>query len=237
MQLGAGLLLAIQKTDIYKNMKMMMKIHKAAWPAGLILVWILAGAAPAAARVYWGVRAGVARSSLVQEIDLDYRSGSCVGYSAGLLADIPFYERFSFRPEVALIYGGGSFLSEQLGEGIFLLKHRLRTYSLQPSFNVAFNIPISGVKMAVYAGPALDFRLWNTVSTQSMLEESSFAATGKETKPFDLGVHAGISVEYKGVFFSINALAGNLYRQKEKTEGEPSVYQNNLTFSLGYFFR
>jgi hypothetical protein len=190
---------------------------------------------PVAAKVYWGIRAGVAHSSLVQKIDLDYWSGSCLGYSAGVLMDVPFYERFSFRPEVAIAYEGGSFHAEQAGES-FRLRHGLRNYSLQPSFNVAFNIPIAGVKMAVYGGPACDFRLWNKISTEKVGEEPTLV-TEKETRPFDLGINAGISVEYKGVFFSINTLAGTLYRQAKKTKEEPSVYQNNLTFSLGYIFR
>jgi hypothetical protein len=197
---------------------------------GLVMITSI----PAIARVYWGVRAGVARSSLVQKIDLDYWSGSCVGYSVAGLADIPFYERFSFRPEIAFAYEGGSFHSEHT-EGLFL-KHSLRNYSLQPAFNIAFNIPISGVKMAVYLGSALDLHLWDKISA-GRIDENQTAVTEKAIRPFDVGTNAGISVEYKGVFFSINSLIGSLSRKKEKTEDTPSVFQNNITFSLGYFFR
>jgi hypothetical protein len=210
---------------------MMRNMRKIGWTTGLILLL----STPAFAKVYWGARAGVSHSSLVRKIDLESWSGSCIGYSAAVLADIPFYHRFSFRPEVALAYGGGSFLSEQV-EGWFLLKHTLRIYSLQPSCNLAFSVPISGVRMAVYGGPALDFQLCRKISTEKLKEEFVIA-TEKEIRPFDLGVNTGISVEYKGVFFSITALSGTLYRQMKKTEGESSVYQNNLTFSLGYFFR
>jgi hypothetical protein len=206
-------------------------IQKIGCIAGLLILTSL----PAAAKVYWGLRAGVARSSLVQKIDLDYWSGSCLGYSIAGLADIPFYERFSFRPEIALAYEGGTFHSERT-EGFFLLRHRARNYSLQPSFNVAFNIPISGVKMAIYAGPALDIYLRDDMSTEGVFSAPAIAKT-EPFKPIDICVNAGISVEYKGVFFSINTLTGAMYRQKEKTEDTPSIYQNNLTFSLGYIFR
>jgi hypothetical protein len=199
-------------------------------------MWLmLLSAMPAPAAISWGVRAGIARSSLVQEIDLDYWSGSRLGYSVAALADIPFYNRFSFRPEIALACEGGSFHSEP-SENIFLQRHGLRSYSLQPSFNVAFNIPIAGVQMAVYGGPALDFLLCSKITTERAGGELSGAA-GKELKSFDVGVNAGISVEYKGVFFSITALPGTIYRQKMKAEDEPPVFQNNLTFSLGYIFR
>jgi hypothetical protein len=211
---------------------MKQNIRKTGCTIGLIVIFTI----PAFARVYWGVRAGVARSSLVQKIDLNYWAGSCLGYSVAGLADIPFYERFSFRPEIALVREGGSFHSEPTEEGLFLLKHGLRSYSLHPSFDVAFNIPISGVRMAIYAGPTLDFRLWDRLSTRKTEEEPAIVAK-KETRPFDFGINTGISVEYKGVFFSITTLTGTLYRQMEKGEGESSVYQNNLTFSLGYIFR
>jgi hypothetical protein len=209
-----------------------MNLHKIGWIIGLTLIFSI----PAVGRVYWGVRTGIARSSLVQKIDLDYWSGACFGYSVAALADIPFYQRFSFRPEIALAYEGGSFHSELIEDGLFLQKHRLRSYSLQPSFNVAFNIPISGVKMAVYAGPAVGFRLSSKLLTEKLLEEFSLT-TKKKIRSFDIGVNTGISVEYKGVFFSIAAFPGNIRLQTKKTEGESSVYQNNLTFSLGYIFR
>jgi hypothetical protein len=210
---------------------MMKNIRKTGCTIGLIVLF----SAPSFSKVYWGIRAGIARSSLVQEIDLDYWSGSCIGYSVAGLMDIPFYNRFSFRPEIALVREGGSFRSEW-AEGIFLLKHRLRNYSLQPSFNVAFNIPISGVKMAVYGGPTMDFHLWSELSTR-MTGENPVIITARDTKPFDIGINAGINVEYKRVFFSITTLTGTIYRQAKKAERESPVYQNNLTFSLGYIFR
>lgn len=209
----------------------MKKIQKAGWIIGLAT----ALSVPASAKVDWGLRAGVAHSSLVQKIDLTYWSGSCVGYSAAVLGDIPFAGRFSFRPEVALAYQGGSFLSDPI-EGLYMLRHKIGSYSLLPSFNFAFNIPLSDVNMAVYVGPACDFHLRNKTSARQT-EEGILPPTEKDVKSFDLGVNAGISVEYKCVFFSINTLSGTLDRRTDKKENESSVYQNNLTFSLGYFFR
>jgi hypothetical protein len=207
------------------------------WSIGrtAVVALVVAGASmPAAARVYPGVRAGISRSSLVQKIDLDYWSGSCLGYSVAALADIPFYERFSLRPEIALAYEGGSYHSGE-EDGSFLVKHSLRNYSLQPSVNIAFNIPISGVKMSVYGGPALDLHLWDKTSTGKT--ESPSAPAAATVRPVDVAISTGISVEYKGVFFSINTLAGTLYRQTGRIEDQPPVFQNNLTFSLGYIFR
>jgi hypothetical protein len=209
---------------------------------------VLAFVAPASGKVYWGVRAGISRTSIVQKVDLDYRSGWNIGGSVAGLVDIPIYERFSFRPEVSFVYQGGSFLSgydesplysDIAPHSVFSEFYRLRNetmgYSLQVPLNLAFNIPISGVKMAVYGGPALDFRLHDKVTTKVIEDHSAVAAP--KIKPFDLCINSGISVEYKKVFFSIDVLSGTFDRRVEKIKDESSVFQNNITFSLGYIFR
>jgi hypothetical protein len=201
--------------------------------AGMLLLLVL----PATARVYWGGRAGISRSSLVQKIDLNYRSGSIIGYSLAGLADIPFYERFSFRPELALTCQGGSFLSGLNAADTYLLKNEFRSYSLQTPLDIAFNIPISGVKLAVYGGPALDFYLFDNLKMKELEEGTAGTEAGGKPRPFDFAVNMGISVEYKKVFFSIDVLTGTLDRRHVKVENESSVYQNNITFSLGYIFR
>ena len=38
-------------------------------------------------------------------------------------------------------------------------------------------------------------------------------------------------------FFSVSALCGTLDRRAIEREGESSLYQNNVTLSLGYMFR
>ena len=64
---------------------------------------------------------------------------------------------------------------------------------------------------------------------------------GSEKEPnlrtFDFGISAGMSVEYKRFFFTIQNLTGLLDRRTVKREGESTLFQNNVTFSIGYFFR
>jgi hypothetical protein len=193
------------------------------------MTWVI----PATAKMGLGVRAGFSRSWMIQKVDLDYRSGSHFGYSVAALADVSFYQRFSFRPEIVLTNQGGSYESPvQDDKGKYSASH----YSLQIPLNIAYNIPISGVRMAVYAGPAADIHLRGKMKSKRMGEEL-FPASEKEMKPFDLGVNSGISVEYRNVFFSVNVLCGTLDRRIDKVNEESKVYQNNLTFSLGYIFR
>jgi hypothetical protein len=204
---------------------------------GIIIVSMsLTFAMTATAKVYWGVRAGVSRSSIVQKVDLDYRSGWDIGGSVAGLIDIPLYERFSFRPEVALVYQGGSFLSELDETGAYLLKNECKGYAVQVPLNIAFNIPISGVTLAVFGGPAFDFHLYDAVKTKK-IDDGTTTTPAPQINTSDFGINVGISVEYKNVFFSINTLSGTTDRRTVKIKNESSVYQNNVTFSLGYFFR
>lgn len=209
-----------------------MGIRKTIGMIGLIILWVM----PVDGKVNFGVRAGLGRSWLVQKIDLDYHSGIRFGYSVGVLADIPFYRRFSFRPEISLVNQGGSYISCRSMDEQPTIKNTYNYYSLQTPLNIAFNIPITGVRMAVFGGPVLDFHLWGKVKARET-GEAPPPTTEHPMKSFDLGVNGGISVEYKNIFFSINAIIGTLDRCVEKTKTESSIYQNNLTFSLGYFFR
>lgn len=207
-------------------------IRKTGWILGLTVILTM----QSSAKVYWGVRAGVSRSSLVQKIDLDYHSGAIVGGSVASLMDIPFYERFSFRPEVIWTYQGGSFFSGINDSKEYTLTNNVKGHAIQVPLNLAFNIPIIGVHLAIYGGPAFDFRLNDKLSTKQRLEEP-VPTPPQKIRPFDFGINTGISVEYQNVFFSISSLYGTLDRRKTKIPNDAHVYQNNLTFSIGYFFR
>ncbi|MDR3140400.1 MAG: PorT family protein [Tannerellaceae bacterium] len=203
--------------------------------------WVLIGciavaARPVAAKVTFGVRAGLARTAFTQKVDLDYQSGVRMGYSIAGLADIPFYRRFSFRPEIALANQGGSYFTLRDEAGLPRLKYKADYYSLQIPLNVAFNIPISGVRMTVYAGPSPDFHLGGKMKMAGRGEEAP-PTLDKKMKAFDFSVNSGIAVEYKSIFFSIDTFHGTSDYRIDTYENESPVYQNSITFSLGYFFR
>jgi hypothetical protein len=206
-----------------------------------ICKWVLIGCIatvtpPVAAKVTFGVRAGLARTAFTQKVDLDYQSGLHIGYSIAGLADIPFYRRFSFRPEIALANQGGEYFTLRDEAGLPQLKYKANNYSLQIPLTVAFNIPISGVRMAVYAGPAPYFHLGGKMKMTGKEEEAPFTLE-KKMKAFDFSINGGIAVEYKNIFFSIETSHGTSDRRADTYEDESPVYQNGITFSLGYFFR
>lgn len=192
---------------------------------------------PAAAQVAFGVRGGVAYSSLIQKIGTTYESGARFGFSVAGLVDIPLYKRFSLRPEIAFVNQGGSYFSvpEMAGMAMY---NKYNYYSLQVPVNLAYTFIFTDVRFSIFAGPTLDFSLFGKMRTKDTDVSLEFdGAKEKDLKPFDLGVNVGLGVEYSNFFFSINSICGTLDRRALQREGESSVYQNNVTFSLGYFFR
>ncbi|MCC8143525.1 MAG: PorT family protein [Tannerellaceae bacterium] len=204
----------------------------------ILLLFQLLLMMPLAAKVTPGVRVGGAYSSLVHKVEKQYHSGARFGFSIGGIVDIPVYKKLSVRPEVAFVNQGGSFLINQWEVEENHLYNRYNYYALQVPVNVVYPFRFSNVKLDVFAGPAFDFSLFGKMKSCGERRNIYFGVSeDKDLKTFDLGVNVGISVEYRKYFFSIQALCGTLDRRTVKNEGETSLYQNNVTFSFGYFFR
>ena len=193
---------------------------------------------PVVSQVAFGVRVGGAYSSLVQKVEGTYKAGARFGFSVAGLADIPLYKGLSLRPEVAFANQGGSFISNFQVEGAKNSLNKCNYYSIQIPVNLAYTFNINDVQLGVYVGPALDFSLFGKMKTQNQNVDIHFGQD-KETdlKTFDLGVNVGLRVDYSRYFFSVGALCGTLDRRAVEREGESSLYQNNVTLSLGYMFR
>ena len=185
---------------------------------GLLLIAVMM-ILPAMAQVSFGVRAGGAYSSLIQKVEDTYEAGARFGFSIAGLADIPLSKnkKWSLRPEVAFVNQGGAYYSNQDIHGM-ALHNKCWYYSLQIPVNVAYTFTFTDVHLSVFAGPTFDWSL-------------------KDLKPCDFGMNVGLSVEYSNFFFSVSSLCGMIDRRALKRDGETSVYQNNVTFSLGYYFR
>lgn len=201
----------------------------------LLAMWMLV---PVAAQVTWGVRAGGAYSSMVQQVEATYRAGARFGFSVAGLADIHLYKGLSLRPEVAFVNQGGSFISNNAVEGARNSFNKTNYYSIQVPVNLAYTFMVSDIRLGVFAGPALDFSLFGKMRTQNQDVDIHFGETEEtDLKSFDLGVSVGLMVEYKNCFFSVGSIYGTLDRLSVKRDGESSLYQNNVTLSLGYLFR
>lgn len=199
--------------------------------AGLLIVL------PAAAKITYGVRVGGGYSSLVQKVGGESESGARFGFSLAGLADIPLRGRWSIRPEIAFANQGGAYYSGPGMDGM-ALHNKCWYYSLQIPVNVAYTFVFTDVSLSIFAGPAFDWSLFGKMKSREIDPDIHFGVSDeKDLKPCDLGVNVGLGVEYNHFFFSIGALCGTIDRRAVKREGETSVYQNNVTLSLGYYFR
>ncbi|MDD3062685.1 MAG: porin family protein [Massilibacteroides sp.] len=191
---------------------------------------------PVWSQITYGVRGGLSYSALIQNMENKNKVGSRAGFSIGGLIDIPFYRRFSLRPELSFVNQGGSFYS-RIDNEMSAIKNKYNYYSIQLPVNIVYNIPISGVKMSVFMGPAVDYSLFGSRTSEGVEEDLVFGDDEVgDLKKWDVGVNMGLCVKYQQVFFSINALCGGLDRRSVKHEGESRLYQNNVTFSFGYIF-
>lgn len=194
---------------------------------------------PASAQVAFGMRAGAAYSSLIQKVSDKYESGSRFGYSIAALAEIPLSKnkKWSLRSEIALVNQGGAYYSNQGIDGM-ILRNECWYYSLEIPVNVAYTFNFTDVDLSVFAGPTFDWSFAGKMKSRETKSDLLFGVSDeKDLKPCDFGVNVGIAVEYYNFFFSVSALCGAIDRRAVKREGETSVYQNNVTFSLGYYFR
>ena len=129
-------------------------------------------------------------------------------------------------------------ISEGDGTDLAYPKTKCNYYSILVPVNLVYTFQFTDVYFSVMAGPAVDFSLFGKMRTKIVDSDIVFGQSGEaDLKTFDLGVNLGLQVEYSNFFFSVSALCGTLDRRTTKHDGESSHYQNNVTFSLGYYFR
>ena len=192
---------------------------------------------PAMGQISLGMKGGLAYSSLAQRIDNVNEAGARLGFSVGGLANIPFYNRFSVQPELIFINQGGSFYS-RVDDSFSSIRSNYNYYSLQIPVNMAYTILVSDVNMKILFGPSVDYSLTGKRTIKGVQNDIGFGEREiGDFKSWDLGINIGFEAGYQKVFFSINTLFGVLDRRTVKHTGESSIYQNNVTFSLGYYFR
>jgi len=193
---------------------------------------------PAMGQISYGVRGGLSYSSLIQRVDGENEVHGRMGFNIGGLVNIPVYRRFSVQPELAFVNQGGGYHSRVEG-GFSHVYSKYNYYSIQMPVNMVYTMPISSdFRMSILFGPALDCSLSDRKPKVYVPEDVNpeEVKTGN-LKSVDIGVNVGLEGDYRNIFFSISALSGALNRRTVKHANDSQLYQNNLTFSLGYHFR
>lgn len=197
-----------------------------------LFMWVI----PLSAEITYGVRAGGAYSSMLQRRDGILKSGGRFGYSIAGLMDIRLYRRVSLRPELVFANQGGAYYIPVNSPDP--VQYKSNYYSVQLPVNVVYTFTYEGVKFGVGGGPCFDVPLWGHIKENGHNRDLNFGpGISNDLKAFDFGMNVGINIEYSKFFFAVNAFCGMLNMNPLKKTGEPSLYQNNVTFSLGYMFR
>jgi len=180
------------------------------------------------AQLTFGARAGVTYTSLTQEIDGVVTYGGRIGYSVAGLLDIPLNRNFSLRPEIALISQGGAYSLEFMEEP-FWKRYKRNYFTVQIPANFSYLVYRNNEwQIGVYAGPTIS--LSTKITEREGLEERRF-------RTFDVGIGEGFYVQYYNLFFTIYSHSGLLDRLEDKFPNESRLFQNNVMFAFGYWFR
>ena len=180
------------------------------------------------AQVTLGARAGIAYTSLTQTINEEVTYGGRVGFNVAGLTDIPLSRYFSLRPELSFISQGGAYSLEFRERETLWQRYKRNYYAVQIPINFTYKMYVNEWQFGVYGGPSA------SLSTQVKEREGS---EERRFRTFDIGIGAGFYVERQNLFFTIYSNTGLVDRLEEKLPGESHIYQNNVVFSFGYWFR
>jgi hypothetical protein len=181
------------------------------------------------AEINFGVRAGFAYTSLTQVLNEEVTYGGRLGFTVAGLMDVPLSRKFSLRPELAFISQGGAYSLEFIkNEPSYWTRYKRSYYSAMIPVNLTYRITWNEWQIGAYGGPSV------TLSTQ-VKETDNFEV--RRFRPFDAGMGVGFYVEYQKFFFTIYSHTGLLDRLEIRHPNESHLYQNNLIFSFGYWFR
>lgn len=171
--------------------------------------------------VMWGVKAG-ANFATITGSDFD-SPDSRTGFHAGLVAEVPFSERFSVQPELYYSQQGFKIGENKAGKASYHLDY-IHVPVLAKFFLVrGFNI---------HAGPQIGFNVNDEISYDTDFGSGDFDNKNSDIKDIDFSILAG--VEYKfdvGVFLNARYNYGFTELTKN-SDAKNSVFQ----VGVGYMF-
>ena len=190
-----------------------------------VFIWLTL---PVKSQIAFGARAGIAYTSLTQIIDEEVTYGGRVGFNIAGMLDVPISRKFSLRPELSFLSQGGAYSLEFREKETIWERYKRNYYAIQIPVNFAYKIFVNEWQFGAYGGPTVS--LSTKVKEREGLEERRF-------RTFDIGAGAGFYVERRNLFFTIYSHTGLVDRLAEKRPNESNLYQNNVIFSFGYWFR
>lgn len=206
----------------------------------LLLIAVFTIVKTQAQKIRIGFTTGVAVANYKSKVDGNTESGNAkVGFTAGVLADIPVGNHLSFQPALNFVQKGTK--DEQTYGGV-TEKIKLNINCIELPLNFLYNSRGKKGNFFVGAGPSLAFALSGKAKyddgTNKLSEKIKFGSGDEDfMKAVDLGANfiAGYAIQ-NGISFCLNYNAGlnNLFPHGS---ADGSLRSNYFGVRLGYMLK
>jgi Outer membrane protein beta-barrel domain len=163
-------------------------------------------------------------------------SSTLLGFSVGVVGDIPVGSKFSFQPALSFLQKGQSNSAEEFSAS-------LRLNYLELPLNFIYRAPGTNGHFIVGLGPTLSYGLSGTLSVTDNGVKSSgdvhFGNSQEDYKPFEFGADILAGYEWKSGFFMqavYNMGFSNLFPSDPQYPNDPEYLKNSYVgLRFGYF--
>ncbi|MDQ7916717.1 porin family protein [Mesonia sp. MT50] len=182
--------------------------------------------------IQFGVKGGVNFANLTGDDIGDTKSRT--SFHAGLVAEVPYSERFSLQGEV--MYSGQGFDVESSGQDNFLDNDDNIEYQLD-----YIQVPIMAKYyvvegLSVLAGPQIAFKINEEVDYQPNADAGDVDLN--EAEDFEFGIVGGLEYKLDSGFFVQGRYVYGISKLLNESEvlGDPSVHNSVFQLGVGYMF-
>ncbi|NOR74788.1 MAG: outer membrane beta-barrel protein [Draconibacterium sp.] len=208
----------------------------------LVVVVVISSTSVSLAQTF-GVKAGLNLSNMVYKIDDEIYSEEFElnpGFHAGVTAEFPIDDMFSFETGVLLSTKGFKTSSDEMDPSdIYSSDHKVNILYLDIPLTAKVLYNIGGVEAFGLFGPYIDFGLTGKSkykSTDESTEEDIEWGSDKDLKRLDLGLVFGVGVEVKSVEIGVSYNLG-LANIAPNDDYDFLAKNKVLAISVGYSFR
>jgi len=146
---------------------------------------------------------------------------SRVGFYAGLMAEIPFSERFSVQPELLYSQQGFKINESEWGDA----KYRINYIQIPILAKVYL---VKGLNIQV--GPQLGFNVHEDIHFDTDMGDGSIDTSDSDVKDLDFGVAAGLGYKFDNGFYLQARYNYGITKIIEDADVHNSVFQAGIGF-------
>jgi hypothetical protein len=185
------------------------------------------------AQVRVGIQAGATFSSLkAKQSGLSITTDSKVGFTVGVLTDVPLGQGWIFQPAINFVQKGGQSKDNNITD-------KLTMNFLELPLNIIHGFQTSGGRFLIGAGPSISYGLSGTEKvsgTVSATNEIKFGTKPTDDfKPLEVGLNILSGFQFKqGFFISANYNTG---LTNQSNDGSLTMHSRYFGVRVGILFK